>query len=271
MLAIGCLRCLNLFNPPRSARNAKELNVELRLEILLRRELYTHCVHETTVVTICLLISLPAMYFWWLPMKFTLPWLKEHLDTGLASEIVDKLTMIGLEVESVEDKAARLKPFAIANVISAEKHPNADRLRVCMVDIRRRQADPGRVRRAQCARRHERRVLGARHLHSRQEHDAGGRQDPRRRKPRHVAVRSRDEISDDHDGIVDLPADAPVGKPYVEWAGPAEPVIEIKLTPNRSDCTGDAGIARDLGATLIGDYKEKRRSEWMASSPVRSR
>ncbi len=63
-------------------------------------------------------------------------------------------------------------------------------------------------------------------------------------------------LSDDHDGIIDLPADAPVGQSYVEWAGTAEPVIEINLTPNRSDCTGVNGIARDLGATLIGDYKE---------------
>src|SRR5215475_2909984 len=69
-------------------------------------------------------------------MKFTLPWLKEHLDTDASlSEIVDKLTMIGLEVERVEDTASLLKPFVIASVISAEKHPNADRLRVCMVDI----------------------------------------------------------------------------------------------------------------------------------------
>jgi len=68
-------------------------------------------------------------------MKFTLPWLKEHLDTTASlAEIVDKLTMIGLEVEAVEDKTALLKPFVIASVVSAEKHPNADRLRVCMVD-----------------------------------------------------------------------------------------------------------------------------------------
>src|SRR5260221_14493833 len=68
-------------------------------------------------------------------MKFTVPWLREHLDTDAGlPEIVDKLTMIGLEVENVEDKASLLKPFVIASVISAEKHPNADRLRVCMVD-----------------------------------------------------------------------------------------------------------------------------------------
>ena len=69
-------------------------------------------------------------------MKFTLPWLKEHLETDASlAEIVDKLTMIGLEVENVEDKASQLKPLVIASVLSAEKHPKADRLRVCMVDI----------------------------------------------------------------------------------------------------------------------------------------
>src|SRR4029450_549265 len=64
-------------------------------------------------------------------------------------------------------------------------------------------------------------------------------------------------ISDDHEGIIDLPADASVGKPYVEWAGLGDPVIEINLTPNRPDCTGVAGIARDLGATSIGTYKNR--------------
>src|SRR5258708_39842084 len=68
-------------------------------------------------------------------MKFTLSWLKEHLDTdATAAAIADKLTMIGLEVESIEDKGKVLAPFSIAYVISAEQHPNADRLRVCMVD-----------------------------------------------------------------------------------------------------------------------------------------
>src|SRR2546422_3959396 len=68
-------------------------------------------------------------------MKFTLAWLKEHLDTDASLDaIVDKLTMIGLEVESVEDKAKALAPFTVASVVSAEKHPNADKLRVCLVD-----------------------------------------------------------------------------------------------------------------------------------------
>src|SRR5436309_10478234 len=68
-------------------------------------------------------------------MKFTLSWLKDHLDTDEPLEkLADKLTMIGLEVENIEDKAKALKPFSIARVISAEQHPNADRLRVCMVE-----------------------------------------------------------------------------------------------------------------------------------------
>ena len=64
-------------------------------------------------------------------------------------------------------------------------------------------------------------------------------------------------ISDDQEGIIDLPADAPVGKSYADWAGASDPVIEINLTPNRPDCTGVAGIARDLGATSIGAYKDR--------------
>jgi phenylalanyl-tRNA synthetase beta chain len=191
-------------------------------------------------------------------MKFTLPWLKEHLDTDASlAEIVDKLTMIGLEVESVEDKAALLKPFVIASVISAEKHPNADRLRVCMVD-----AGDGKPIQVVCGAPNAR--AGMKGVFA-----APGAFIPGKAMTLEVGkirgVESRGMllseaemmISDDHDGIVDLPADAPVGKAYVEWAGAAEPVIEINLTPNRPDCTGVAGIARDLGAASIGSYKDK--------------
>ena len=194
-------------------------------------------------------------------MKFTLPWLKEHLDTDAPlGEIVDKLTMIGLEVENVEDKAKQLEPFKIASVISAEKHPNADRLRVCMVDT-----GDGKPIQVVCGAPNARagmkaRVSAARHLHSRQEDHARGRQNPRRRKPRHADLGGRDRmISDDHDGIIDMPADAPVGKPLRRRAGLNDPVIEINLTPNRPDCTGVNGIARDLGATAIGDFKDNAR------------
>ena len=175
------------------------------------------------------------------------------------AEIVDKLTMIGLEVESVEDKAALLKPFVIASVISAERHPNADRLRVCMVDIG--PAGDGKPIQVVCGAPNAR--AGMKGVFS-----APGTFIPGKNMTLEVGkirgVESRGMllseaelmVSDDHDGIIDLPADAPVGKPYVEWAGAAEPVIEINLTPNRPDCTGVTGIARDLGATLIGDYKE---------------
>ena len=191
-------------------------------------------------------------------MKFTLPWLKEHLDTDepLAA-IVDKLTMIGLEVERVEDKAALLKPFVIANVISAEKHPNADRLRVCMVDI-----GDGKPIQVVCGAPNAR--AGMKGVFS-----ALGTFIPGKNITLTVGtlrgVESRGMlcsaaelmISDDHDGIIELPADAPVGKSYAEWAGVSEPVIEINLTPNRPDCAGVNGIARDLGATAIGAFKDK--------------
>ncbi|HZD92150.1 MAG TPA: phenylalanine--tRNA ligase subunit beta [Pseudolabrys sp.] len=194
-------------------------------------------------------------------MKFTLSWLKDHFDTTASlNEIVDKLTMIGLEVERVEDKAALLKPFVIANVISAEKHPNADRLRVCMVDI-------GQVAKGE---KPIQVVCGAPNARGGMKgvFSPPGTYIPGkdltlsvgtiRGVESHGMLCSEAEmlISDDHDGIIELPADAPVGVSYAEWAGLGDPVIEINLTPNRSDCTGVNGIARDLGATLMGDYKE---------------
>ena len=191
-------------------------------------------------------------------MKLTLPWLKEHLETDAPlAEIADKLTMIGLEVENVEDKADLLKPFVVASVISADKHPNADRLKVCMVDI-----GDGKPIQVVCGAPNAR--AGMKGVFS-----APGTYIPGKNITLTVGtirgVESRGMlcsaaelmISDDHEGIIDLPADAPVGKSYVEWAGASEPVIEINLTPNRPDCTGVSGIARDLGATSIGTYKDK--------------
>ena len=191
-------------------------------------------------------------------MKFTLPWLKEHLETDAPlPEIVDKLTMIGLEVENVEDRADLLKPFVVASVISADKHPNADRLKVCMVDI-----GDGKPIQVVCGAPNAR--AGMKGVFS-----APGTYIPGKNITLTVGtirgVESRGMlcsaaelmISDDHEGIIDLPADAPVGKSYVEWVGASEPVIEINLTPNRPDCTGVSGIARDLGATSIGTYKDK--------------
>lgn len=201
-------------------------------------------------------------------MKFTLPWLKEHLETDASlGDIVGKLTMIGLEVENVEDKTELLKPFVIASVISAEKHPNADRLRVCMVDI-----GGGKPIQVVCGAPNAR--AGMKGVFS-----APGTFIPGKNITLAVGtirgVESRGMlcsaaelmISDDHEGIIELPADAPVGKPYVEWAGANDPVIEINLTPNRPDCTGVGGIARDLGAASIGTYVDKIPKQVKGSFP----
>jgi phenylalanyl-tRNA synthetase beta chain len=190
-------------------------------------------------------------------MKFTLAWLKEHLETDEPLDrIVDKLTMIGLEVESVADQGKALAPFTIARVISAQPHPNADRLRVCMVDTGA--GDPVQV------------VCGAPNARTGMTgvFVPPGAYIPGKDMTLGIGkirgVESRGmlvsefelKISDDHEGIIDLPADAPVGKSYAQWAGLDDPVIEINLTPNRPDCTGVHGIARDLAAAGMGKLKD---------------
>ena len=190
-------------------------------------------------------------------MKFTLSWLKDHLDTDEPLEkLADKLTMIGLEVEHIEDKAKALAPFVIAKVISAVQHPNADRLRVCMVDT-----GNGAPLQVVCGAPNARADLVS-------VFSPPGTYIPGKDITLGVGtirgVESRGmlcsaaelEISEDHDGIIELPADAPLGKAYAEWASLGDPVIEINLTPNRADCTGVHGIARDLGAADIGKFKD---------------
>src|SRR5581483_6114596 len=190
-------------------------------------------------------------------MKFTLAWLKEHLDTDASlTEIADKLTMIGLEVERIEDPAKALAPFKTAAVISAEKHPNADRLRVCMVDTG--QGAPVQV---VCGAPNARAGLKGVFAHP-GTFIPGTGIDLKVGKIRDVESRgmllSERELglSDNHDGIIDLPADTPVGKPFAELMGLDDPVLEINLTPHRPDCTGVAGIARDLGAATMGTFKD---------------
>jgi phenylalanyl-tRNA synthetase beta chain len=191
-------------------------------------------------------------------MKFTLAWLKEHLDTDAPLKaIVDKLTMIGLEVERLVDRTTLLAPFTIGRVISAEQHPNADRLRVCMVDTGA--GDPVQV------------VCGAPNARAGMKgvFVPPGAFIPGKDMTLGVGkirgVESRGmlvsefelQLSDDHEGIIELPADAPVGANYAHWAGLDDPVIEINLTPNRADCTGVNGIARDLAAAEIGKLRDK--------------
>jgi phenylalanyl-tRNA synthetase beta chain len=191
-------------------------------------------------------------------VKFTLSWLKEHLDTDATlDEIVAKLTMIGLEVESVEDKAKLLAPYVIARVTEAKQHPNADRLRVCMVDT-----GDGKPIQVVCGAPNARAGMTGVFV-------PPGAFIPGKNMTLAVGtirgVESRGmlvsefelQISDDHDGIIDLPADAPVGTAYAKYAGLDDAVLDINLTPNRPDCTGVNGIARDLAATDIGSLIER--------------
>jgi phenylalanyl-tRNA synthetase beta chain len=188
-------------------------------------------------------------------MKFTWSWLKDHLDTDAdMSVILDALPMLGLEVESVVDRSQALKPFTIARITSAEPHPNADSLRVCQVDTGDTVIEV---------------VCGAPNA-------AAGlvgvfapvgayvpgidvtltEADIRGITSRGMMCSEREMmLSDEHDGIIALPEDAPIGSSYAVWAGFDDPVIEIAITPNRADCLGVRGIARDLAAAGHGTLK----------------
>jgi phenylalanyl-tRNA synthetase beta chain len=191
-------------------------------------------------------------------VKFTLSWLKEHLDTDEPVEkLADRLTMIGLEVESLEDKAKLLAPFTIARVISAEQHPNADRLRVCMVDPGNGAAPVQVVCGAPNARAGLISVFSPPGTFIPGKNITLGIGTIRGVESRGMLCSAAElQISEDHDGIMELPADAPVGKGYVEWAALGDPVFEINLTPNRQDCTGVHGIARDLSAADMGKFRD---------------
>jgi phenylalanyl-tRNA synthetase beta chain len=191
-------------------------------------------------------------------MKFTLSWLKEHLETDEPLEkLADKLTMIGLEVENIEDKAKALAPFSIARVISAEQHPNADRLRVCMVDPGNGAAPVQVVCGAPNARAGLISVFSAPGTYIPGKNITLGIGTIRGVESRGMLCSAAElQISEDHDGILELPADAPLGAPYAEWAELGDPVLEINLTPNRQDCTSVHGIARDLAAADMGKFKD---------------
>ena len=191
-------------------------------------------------------------------MKFTLSWLKEHLETDETVEkLAEKLTMIGLEVEGLEDKAKQLAPFTIARVISAEQHPNADRLRVCMVDTGNGAAPVQVVCGAPNARAGLISVFSAPGTYIPGKDITLGIGTIRGVESRGMLCSAAElKISEDHDGIMELPADAPIGTPYAGWAGLGDPMFEINLTPNRQDCTGVHGIARDLAAADMGKFKD---------------
>src|SRR5215469_12012775 len=188
-------------------------------------------------------------------MKFTLSWLKAHLDTEADVEtIAETLTRIGLEVESVEDKAAALKDFIIGYVVSAEKHPNADKLKFCMVDT-----GSGIVQV----------VCGAPNAHTGMKgvFAPPGAVIPASGEALKISairgVESRGMLcserelllSDEHQGIIELETELPAGAPAAHALGLDDPLFDVSITPNRGDCTSVAGIARDLAAAGVGRLK----------------
>lgn len=189
-------------------------------------------------------------------MKFSVSWLKQHLETDASLEqITAALNTIGLEVEGVEDRGAALAPFRIAHVVEAVQHPNADRLRACTVDV-----GDGVLRSVVCgapnARTGMKAVLGLPGAYVPGTGITLKVGEIRGVKSEGMMCSSRElGLGDDHEGIIDLPADAPVGVPYATWAGLDDPVVEISITPNRGDALSIRGIARDLAAAGLGTLK----------------
>ncbi|HEY0204526.1 MAG TPA: phenylalanine--tRNA ligase subunit beta [Acetobacteraceae bacterium] len=191
-------------------------------------------------------------------MKFTLDWLRTHLDTDAGLDaITGRLTAIGLELEGVEDPGAALAPFRIARVTEAVQHPNADRLRACTVD-----AGDGPVS-VVCGAPNARAGMLAVFAPPGSFIPGTGitlKVGEIRGVQSAGMLLSRREmgLGEDHDGILELPEGAPVGAPYAAWAGLGDPVIEISVTPNRGDALSIRGVARDLAAAGMGTLRPWR-------------
>ncbi len=188
-------------------------------------------------------------------MKTTLAWLKTHLDTAAAlGEIVETLVMRGLEVDGIEDRGCALAPFIVARVVSAEPHPNADKLRLCLVDTGSEMVQV---------------VCGAPNARTGM---LGVFAPPGTVIPKTGMVLKRStirgqasngmlvsaaelDLAEDHEGIIELPQGLPLGQPFAAAMGLDDPVLDIKVTPNRGDCLGVRGIARDLAASGLGKLK----------------
>jgi len=189
-------------------------------------------------------------------MKFSLEWLKEHLEASAsADEIADKLTAIGLEVEEVSTPAEALAPFRVAKVLTAEKHPQADKLQVLTVD-----AGTGERIQVVCGAPNARAgmlgVFGPPGAYIRGSDMTLKVAAIRGIESRGMMCSSRElELGDDHSGIIELPEDAPVGEAFARYAGLDDPVFDVNVTPNRQDCMGVRGIARDLAAGGYGTLK----------------
>lgn len=189
-------------------------------------------------------------------MKFSLSWLKQHLDTqATISDVADALNRIGLEVEGIENPAEKLRGFVVAKVLTAAPHPQADKLQVLTVD--RGEGDPLQV------------VCGAPNARAGLVGVFGveGAVVPANGMVlRKAAIRGVEsngmmcstrelELGDDHEGIIELPVDAPVGTAFADYRDLDDPVIDVSITPNRQDCMGVRGIARDLAAAGLGTLR----------------
>jgi len=188
-------------------------------------------------------------------MKFSFAWLKDHLDTNAsAQEIADKLTAIGLEVEDLSNPAEALAPFRVAKVLAADKHPQADKLQVLTVDAGGEKIQV--VCGAPNARAGMLGVFGPPGAHIPGSDLTLKVAAIRGVESRGMMCSSRElELGDDHSGIIELPDDAPVGAAFTAYAGLDDPIFDVNVTPNRQDCMGVRGIARDLAAAGLGTLK----------------
>ncbi len=189
-------------------------------------------------------------------MKFTLAWLKEHLDTDASvDEIAETLTRIGLEVEEVFDPATALKDFRVAEVVKAEKHPDADKLQVLEVDTGKERLQV--VCGAPNARAGMKGVFAAVGTYVPGLDVTLTKAKIRGVESNGMMVSERElELSDEHAGIIELPAKTKVGSAAAKALGLDDAVFDIAITPNRPDCLGVRGVARDLAAAGLGQLKK---------------
>lgn len=204
-------------------------------------------------------------------MKFTLSWLKTYLDTDADLDTISEtLTAIGLEVEEVNDPTEGLKPFVIAKIEEAVQHPNADKLRVCTVN------NGSETIQVVCGAHNAKTGLIGAFAPNGCTIPANGM------KLKPTNIRGVDSngmmcserelgLGDDHDGIIELPSDAPIGESFAEYVGANDPMIEIAITPNHQDALGVYGIARDLAAAGLGTLKKPDTSkvEGKFESPIK--
>lgn len=202
-------------------------------------------------------------------MKFTQEWLKEHLDTEASlTELTDCLTRIGLELEAIEDPAKRLEGFKVAHVVHAEPHPDADRLKILQVDV-----GDGQLRNVVCGAPNARQgligILAQPGCVVPSTGDVLGKGKIRGVESQGMMCSGRElELSDDHDGIIELDDGQP-GMDAAEILGQTDPVVDIAITPNRPDALGVRGIARDLAAAGLGRLKMLARPEFAEDGAIK--